>query len=459
MRSQNTINELVKTVLAYSLQYPIFLTYEQVDTDSLDFDKKELVNAFFNASIDNSVLNPLNVVQNIRGNRDVFQEQVLLSNVTAYFKSIQDMRVTEKDAKDAVKQLSDEGASARVINALKDSLEYAQSCDKLEETLAFVEGTFTVASQAIDSSTECSLGEAGARVWQDYLDAESGKGPKPIRTGLKVIDETIMGLYPNEMTVIAGISGSGKTQLSQQILFNVAESGERVFFISMEMSDKQVAQRYLSTKLMVDINEIRAGKLKPNDRVDAIRLLNQFAKLPFHIEYGQNLTFNQIKIRIMRMIRKYGKPKLIAIDYFQQIKYFGHNENSGLGEVSIQINALSKELDTHIILVAQMTKDIQRRVDKNPVLADLRGTSQIGNDATNVWFTYNEYEDDKTKVELKGTTKVLQRKSRYGVSGSDWEFGWNHGSFRDYVPSMRDRMTTARLEMKKEEQEECPFDV
>jgi len=460
MKSQATLNELIKTVLAYGLQYPMFLTFEQIDTDALDFDKQELVNAFYFASIDNAVLNPLNIVQNIKGRRDVFQEQVLISNVTNYFKEIHAMRVTEKDAKDAVKQLAEQGKQARVVQALQKSLEYAQNSNNTEEMLAYVEGTFTAASQDIDHSTECSLGEAADRIWEDYLMAESGTGPRPIATGLTAIDAAITGLFPAGVTVIAGISGSGKTQLTQQITMNVAEAGERAFFVSMEMTEKQLAQRYISTKLQIDINDIWAGKLSAGDRIEAQKLIKKFKALPFHIEYGTNLTFDQLKIRIMRMIRKYGKPKLIAVDYFQQMRYYGHDENKGLGEISIKIAELAKELNVHIIVVAQITKDFQRRADKNPVLADLRGTSQLGNDATHVWFTYNEYEDDKTKLELKGVTKVLQRKNRYGASGNDWEFGWSNGSFRNWVPSMKDRMTTARLEMRTAEKDEpCPFDI
>jgi len=463
MKTQNTINQLVKNILAYSLHAPFFLT-TPIDTDCMDDYTKDIVNGFYFASIDNTVLNPVNVLQNIKGVRDVFQDQVLFSKLTTYFKELQSMNVTERDAKDAVKQLAEEGQHVRVSNALYDALAFSKTDAPLEEKLARMESSITSVSENIDHSTECSMGEAAERVLRDYMDAEAGIGPRAVKTGFDKIDEALGGLYPCETTVIAGISGSGKTQSTLQIMEYAASKGDLVFMISMEMTEKQLIQRYIANKLMVEIKDLRDGKLMPSDRAKLPGLVKEFGKMPYKIEYGSGLSYAQLEVRIMRMIRKYGNPKLIAIDYLQLLTYFGTDENKGLGDISKKLTILAKKLNTHIIILSQLTKDNQRRTDTRPILSDLRGTSQIGNDATNVWFTYNAFSMDQSKSEMKGVAEILQRKSRYGASDANWEFGWIHGSFRNHVPSHQDRMIQANVDRKaalkaQEEAEECPFDL
>jgi len=460
MKTKNTISELVKLVLSYSIKHPLFTSLHIIDTDACDFQEKSLVEAFFTTSMYHDVINPINIVQNIPGKRDVFQEQVLLSTITTYYREIMSINATEADAIDAVKQLAEAGKHARLIDSLQKSLEYANNTDTtLDEKIAFAEGTFTVASKNLDDSSECSFGEAADRMWADFLNAEEGKGPIGCKTGFNNIDETIGGLFPSETTVVAGLPGSGKTQLMQQVAMNVAENGFLAFIVSLEMTEKQLLQRYLASRLQIPIMRIREGKLTSIEKQDAIKFIKEFKELPIKIEYGRGLSVLQIKSRLMRMVRKYGQPKLIVVDYVQRIKYTEKDENLSLKVISSTLTDLSLELDTHMMILSQLTKNSQRRVDSRPILADLSGSSAVGNDASNVWFTHYQYNFDQTKTELKDVTEVLQRKSRYGDSFNDWQFGWLRGTFRNHIPSMQDRMLTANRLRREAEKEECPFEL
>ena len=218
-----------------------------------------------------------------------------------------------------------------------------------------------------------------------------------VDTGFKRLNGFLGGLNKSDLIVLAGRPSMGKTALATNIAFKAAKSSlenkEPVLFFSLEMSSEQLAQRILSEQSGIDSHRIRKGDINENEFSNIVKTQNLIQETPFYIDDTPALSVSQMASRARRLKRTEGL-KLIVIDYIQLIQSKSpRGPEFRVQEVSAitrQLKGLAKELNIPILALSQLSRAVEQREDKRPILADLRESGSIEQDADVVMFVYRE---------------------------------------------------------------------
>ncbi len=225
-----------------------------------------------------------------------------------------------------------------------------------------------------------------------------------LTTGLNALDKSISGLHHSDLIIIAGRPAMGKTTLAMNIAFNAANAilygrandkykGAVVFF-SLEMSKSQLAARVLSSQSKVPASAMREGTLTDEDFLKMSQYSAAIGRVPLHIDDTPGMSVPMMRTRARRLARKHGGIALIVIDYLQLMTSPGGKRNDNrvqeLSEITRGLKMLAKELDVPVIALSQLSRSVEARDDKRPMLSDLRESGSIEQDADIVMFTYRE---------------------------------------------------------------------
>ena len=227
-----------------------------------------------------------------------------------------------------------------------------------------------------------------------------------VATGLRDIDTMIGGLHPSDLVIIAGRPSMGKTALATNIAFNAAydyqfetdDAGNKktvdgavVGFFSLEMSAEQLAARILSEQTEIASDKMRKGKLT-NDEFDRLVVASQqLHNLPFFIDDTPALSVSMLRTRARRLKREHGLG-LVIVDYLQLMESSTRADNrvQEIAEVTRGLKTLAKELNVPVLALSQLSRAVEQREDKRPLLSDLRESGTIEQDADVVTFIFRE---------------------------------------------------------------------
>lgn len=250
-----------------------------------------------------------------------------------------------------------------------------------------------------------------------------------VPSGFKRLDEITAGFQPSDLIIIAARPGVGKTAFCLNVAQYVAvEESLPVAIFSLEMSKDQLVQRMLCSMAKVDSHRFRTGYLPESDIGLWERISKSLAKLavaPIFIDDSAVATPMEIRAKSRRLTAERG-IKLIIIDYLQMIKGSSsriENRNQEIAEISRSMKALAKELDVPVIVLSQLSREVEKRQEKRPQLSDLRESGAIEQDADLVAFIYRDayYDRKATDDELakkKNTiSEVIVSKQRNGPLG------------------------------------------
>ena len=218
-----------------------------------------------------------------------------------------------------------------------------------------------------------------------------------VPTGLKDLDDRLGGLHKSDLIIIAGRPSMGKTALATNIAFNAAkkfqETGDKtsVAFFSLEMSSEQLSTRILAEQSRIKSNDIRRGKISEEQFDKFIETSKDISELPLYIDETPAISVAALSNRARRIKRLYGLD-LIVIDYIQLMK--GTNNRDGrvqeISEITQGLKALAKELSVPVVALSQLSRAVEQRDEKKPLLSDLRESGSIEQDADVVMFVYRE---------------------------------------------------------------------
>ncbi len=257
----------------------------------------------------------------------------------------------------------------------------------------------------------------------DYL--HSQENPSDITgvpTGFTELDQRTAGLQPGDLIIVAGRPSMGKTAFALNIAEHVALHPSvrlPVAIFSMEMSASQLAMRILSSMARIDAHKLRTGRLTneewPN-LTDAIDKLNQTS---IHVDETPALNALELRARARRMKREYGQLGLVIVDYLQLMSASGQGENRAteISEISRSLKALAKELRVPVIALSQLSRAVEQRNDRRPMMSDLRESGAIEQDADVILFIYRDEVYSPDKEEAKGRAEVIIGKQRNGPIG------------------------------------------
>jgi len=263
------------------------------------------------------------------------------------------------------------------------------------------------------------LGQVVDRI-QELYEQENPSDVTGVPTGFHDLDRMTAGLQPGDMIVVAGRPSMGKTAFALNIAEHVGvDLGLPVAIFSLEMSGPQLAMRFLSSVGRLDAHRIRTGRLNDDEWDKMTVALGKLHNAPIHIDETGALNATDLRARARRLARQFGgKLGLIVIDYLQLMSSTrdGENRATEISEISRSIKALAKELQVPIIALSQLSRKVEERNDKRPLMSDLRESGAIEQDADIILMMYRE-EYYKPDTQDKGVAEVIIGKHRNGPTG------------------------------------------
>jgi len=257
-----------------------------------------------------------------------------------------------------------------------------------------------------------------------------------ISTGFKGLDEMTSGLQPGDLIIVAGRPSMGKTTLAVNIAENAALGSKKSAAIfSMEMSAEALTLRMIASLGRINQSHLRSGRLAEEDwpRIDSA--MTQLGNASIYVDETPALTPTEVRARARRLKRERGLD-LIVVDYIQLMQVAGTKENRAteISEISRSLKALAKELKVPVIALSQLNRGVEQRVEKKPVMSDLRESGAIEQDADLILLIYREevYEPNTTR---KGIADIIVAKQRNGPTGDvQLTFLGQYTKFENFVP-------------------------
>jgi replicative DNA helicase len=240
-----------------------------------------------------------------------------------------------------------------------------------------------------------------------------------ISTGFTDFDNLTSGLQPSDLIIIAGRPSMGKTAFALNIAYNAAlEQKIGVAVFSLEMSMLQLGIRLLGSDAMIDAWKLRKGALQDDDYVRLTDSANRLSELSLYIDDSSGLSALEIKAKARRLKKKHN-ISLLIIDYLQlmQSKKSTESRQMEISDISRSLKALAKDLDIPVVAISQLNRKVEDRPNKRPILADLRESGAIEQDADLIAFIYREELYNRTE-ENKGKAELNVAKHRNGPTGT-----------------------------------------
>jgi replicative DNA helicase len=240
-----------------------------------------------------------------------------------------------------------------------------------------------------------------------------------IPTGYTKIDELTSGFHKSDLIIVAARPSMGKSAFCLSLCENVAvEHKIPVAFFSLEMSKEQLTQRLLCARARVNAQNVRTGFLSSKDWPKLTSAAGKLSESPIYIDDSAGLTAFEIRAKARRLKSKYD-IQLIVVDYLQLMSSGGRVESrqQEISEISRRLKALAREINVPVIAISQLSRAVEARQDKRPMLSDLRESGSIEQDADLVMLLMREEYYNPTE-ENRGLAEVIIAKQRNGPVGS-----------------------------------------
>ena len=246
---------------------------------------------------------------------------------------------------------------------------------------------------------------------------ESGDSLVGVSTGFTEIDEITLGFQKSDLIIIAGRPSMGKTALAFNIAENVArQTDQTVLIFSMEMSAEQVVRRFISSIANIDLQRLMRGQLQDKDWEGIDKALSILSSKNILLDDTPALSPTELRSRARRVKREDKDLAMIIVDYIGLMQVQGRSDNrvQEISEISRSLKALAKELDVPIVALSQLNRAVESRPNKRPILADLRDSGAIEQDADVIAFLYRHEYYDRNDLENKGKAEINIAKQRNG---------------------------------------------
>lgn len=266
-----------------------------------------------------------------------------------------------------------------------------------------------------------------------------------VPTGFKDADNLFHGFRGGDLVILAARPGVGKTSFALNMAVNAAKSGAAVAFFSLEMSAGQLVQRILCAEARVSLSKIRAGQISEGDWGAIADATNSLSKLELFIDDSPGLSILEARAKARRELRRTEGKGLIIVDYLQlmqppQTRRDG-NRAVEVGEISRGLKVLAKEMDMPVIALSQLSRAVEMRGKKRPMLSDLRESGSIEQDADIVMFIDRSMDEVEAESEDRpdlGTAELIVAKHRNGPTRDiPLAFNPEYTRFMDFIDDSR----------------------
>ena len=250
-----------------------------------------------------------------------------------------------------------------------------------------------------------------------------------LSTGYAELDKVTAGLHPDELVILAARPGVGKTAFALNVAENVAvHTPTTVAIFSLEMGAEQLASRLLCAQVSIDANVLRTGNLNDEEWKNLVVATGILSRTSIYIDDTPGIKMAEIRAKCRRLAKETGNLGLVIVDYLQLIEGTGQeNRQQEVSVISRQLKRLAKELHVPVIALSQLSRGVEQRQDKRPLLSDIRESGSIEQDADVVAFLYrDDYYNDESDSDNSedvvdtnaGEVEVIISKNRSGPRGT-----------------------------------------
>ena len=308
----------------------------------------------------------------------------------------------------------------RLITAASQIAQLAyQEADDVDETVDQAEQVlFGISHRRITRNLvpiQEIIGPYSARI--EYLYDHQDE-PVGVPTGYVDLDRVLGGLQRSDLIFIAARPSVGKTALCLSVARNAARHGKHVAIFSLEMSGDQVVQRLISNETGIDSQRLRLGRLEDHEWPLFHQATGRMADLPIFIDDTPSISTMQLRTKARRLDSEFGLD-LVVIDYLQLMVGDTRSENrvQEVSGISRGLKGLARELNVPVVAASQLSRAVEQRTDKRPVLADLRESGSLEQDADVVMFIYRD-ELYNPETEHQHIAEIIISKHRNGPTGA-----------------------------------------
>ena len=245
-----------------------------------------------------------------------------------------------------------------------------------------------------------------------------------LSSGFYDLDSFTQGFQKSDLIIIAGRPSMGKTALALNIGLNILkDSNNPVLFFSLEMSKEQLIYRLLTNETNISNLKLKTGNLYKDDWIKLNQTIKLLASAPLFIDDTPNLSIQDIKVKVKKVIFEQNYPGIIIIDYLQLMQISNNqtvNRTQEISQITRSLKNLAREFNVPIIVLSQLSRNVETRINKRPILSDLRESGSIEQDADLVLMLYREsyYNLVKENINHTNLVELIIAKQRNGPIGT-----------------------------------------
>ncbi len=396
----------------------------------------------------------IGAVSEVLSATDFYREshtKIYLAGLALYARGEPVDAITLVDELDQRGQLEDVGGKVRIhelaalVPAAANAAHYARIVREMATLRGLIRAGNEIARLGIDRPSETPelvdraeqtiFDLAQSRVTQDFSHIEEllkegferitalyedGADVTGVAAGFKDIDHLTSGFQPGNLVILAARPSMGKSGLALCMAANLAVRGETpVALFTLEMSKAEVTQRLMCSEAKVESQRLRTGKLAPDDWPRLTAACDRLSKAPIYVDDTGSVTMMEIRSKARRLKMREPGLGLIIVDYLQLMTSGASVENrvQEVSAISRSLKVLARDLEVPVLALSQLSRAVEQRHDKRPILSDLRESGSLEQDADLVFFIYrDEYYDAES--DQQGLAEVHLAKHRNGPTGT-----------------------------------------
>ncbi|WP_270231586.1 replicative DNA helicase [Lactococcus formosensis] len=351
----------------------------------------------------------------------------------AYIAELATATPTAANASYYAKIVAEKSLLRQLITKLTQSVEKAYSQeDPAEDVLAEAEKSLIDVQQGRNTSSFRRISDVLSMNLDDLEERAKQKSTiTGIATGYPALDAMTTGLHEEELIILAARPAVGKTAFALNIAQNIGTKQDKtVAIFSLEMGAESLVNRMLAAEGTIESHNLRTGQLNDEEWNQYFIAMGTLSKASIYIDDTPGIKITEIRARSRKLAQETGNLGLIVIDYLQLISGTGReNRQQEVSEISRQLKILAKELKVPVIALSQLSRGVEQRQDKRPVLSDIRESGSIEQDADIVAFLYRDDYYDRAGAdddgdgfnevpEVDNKVEVIIEKNRSGSRGT-----------------------------------------
>ena len=366
------------------------------------------------------------------------QDDALLKNIGGIQRIVEILQRFENslDLDEYIRDINQKYLRRLIINFGKESilLGYKTSIET-DEILTKIERSLFNLNQQNLSQKTYSIAEVIDDIFLELTSKIKNNSETGLNSSFSDLDALLQGFQKSDLIIVAGRPSMGKTAFALNVGRNIVNKYKIPLIIfTLEMSRQQIIYRFLSTHSNINYTRLKSGKMTKEEWNILSKSMREMADLPIFIDDNPNLTINDIRSRLRTIFSTKKKEGLIIIDYLQLMKnnLFQENRAQEIAYITRNLKILAKEFELPIILLSQLSRNVESRPNKRPLLSDLRESGSIEQDADLVIMLYREDYYTETQKKSDSMTEFIIAKHRNGPVGTvRLNFHFTTASFRN----------------------------